>query len=127
HPNRRKTRFRLLARLYRTGLVTRRVPAKGFRVSQFVSFSFPKLLGANAVPFFGPRSPGVSSRDASLQARCAPGPREPRPPGAARRLDRPRLVTASEPRVFAPVPGPQWLARREGPVRRGPAVAIARR
>src|SRR5581483_3965630 len=52
HPNRRKTRFRLLARLYRTGLVTRRVPAKGFRVSQFVSFSFPKLLGANAVPFF---------------------------------------------------------------------------
>ena len=32
-PRRRKTRFRLLARLYRTGLVTRRVPTKGFRVA----------------------------------------------------------------------------------------------
>ena len=28
----RKTRFRLLARLFRTGLVTRRVPTKGFKV-----------------------------------------------------------------------------------------------
>ena len=31
-PTPRKTRFRLLARLFRTGLVTRRVPSKGFRV-----------------------------------------------------------------------------------------------
>jgi len=31
-PTPRKTRFRLLARLFRTGLVTRRVPSKGFTV-----------------------------------------------------------------------------------------------
>jgi len=31
-PTPRKTRFRLLARLFRTGLITRRVPSKGFRV-----------------------------------------------------------------------------------------------
>ena len=31
-PTPRKTRFRLLARLFRTGLVTRRVPTKGFKV-----------------------------------------------------------------------------------------------
>ena len=31
-PTPRKTRFRLLARLFRTGLVTRRVPSKGFKV-----------------------------------------------------------------------------------------------
>ena len=31
-PTPRKTRFRLLARLYRAGLVTRRVPSKGFKV-----------------------------------------------------------------------------------------------
>ena len=30
HPPPRKTRFRLLVRLCRTGLVTRRVPIKGF-------------------------------------------------------------------------------------------------
>jgi len=29
-PTPRKTRFRLLARLFRTGLITRRVPSKGF-------------------------------------------------------------------------------------------------
>ena len=31
-PTPRKTRFRLLARLFRTGLITRRVPAKGFKL-----------------------------------------------------------------------------------------------
>src|SRR3954452_4207013 len=33
HPPPRKTRFRLLARLCRTGLATRRVPSKGFKQS----------------------------------------------------------------------------------------------
>ena len=38
HPPPRKTRFRLLARLYRTGLVTRRVPDERF---QAVDISSP--------------------------------------------------------------------------------------
>jgi hypothetical protein len=42
-PRGRKTRFRLLAKLYRTGLNTRRVPTKGFRIASYISFSFPKL------------------------------------------------------------------------------------
>ena len=43
YPPPRKTRFRLLARLYRAGLVTRRVPAKGFTFldSPFPSFFAP--------------------------------------------------------------------------------------
>jgi len=40
---RRKTRFRPLAKRYRTGLNTRRVPMKGFRITSCVSSSFPKL------------------------------------------------------------------------------------
>ena len=48
-PPPRKTRFRLPARLYRTGLATRRVPTKGFRVTQVISSSFPKLRGASFV------------------------------------------------------------------------------
>lgn len=42
-PPPRKTRFRLLARLYRTGLVTHRVPSKGFKLTSCSSSSFPKL------------------------------------------------------------------------------------
>jgi hypothetical protein len=40
---RRKTRFRSLAKLSRAGLVTRRVPLKGFRVASYISFPLPKL------------------------------------------------------------------------------------
>ena len=40
---RRKTRFRPLAKRYRTGLATRRVPLKGFRGASYISSSFPKL------------------------------------------------------------------------------------
>ncbi len=40
-PAPRKTRFRLLARLFRTGLVTRRVPSKGF--TMYPTFSSPKF------------------------------------------------------------------------------------
>ena len=41
----RKTRFRLLAKLCRAGLVTRRVPSKGFRVTLLPPFpSFPGAL-----------------------------------------------------------------------------------
>ena len=40
---RRKTRFRLLAKLSRTGLVTRRVPPKGFKGASYISSPFPKL------------------------------------------------------------------------------------
>ena len=42
HPP-RKTRFRLLVRLYRTGLVTRRVPSERFQVSDYPPF--PSFLG----------------------------------------------------------------------------------
>ncbi len=40
-PTPRKTRFRLLARLFRTGLVTRRVPSKGFTVYPTCDPPFP--------------------------------------------------------------------------------------
>jgi hypothetical protein len=40
-PTPRKTRFRLLARLFRTGLVTRRVPSKGFEVYPTSQPPFP--------------------------------------------------------------------------------------
>jgi hypothetical protein len=40
---RRKTRFRPLAKRYRTGLITRRVLMKGFRVASYISSSLPKL------------------------------------------------------------------------------------
>src|SRR5438093_6717438 len=40
---RRKTRFRPLAKRYRTGLTTRRVPLKGFKIASCDSSSFPKL------------------------------------------------------------------------------------
>jgi hypothetical protein len=40
---RRKTRFRLLARLYRVGLVTHKVPMKGLKVYSLHLASFPKL------------------------------------------------------------------------------------
>jgi hypothetical protein len=39
----RKTRFPLLARLYGAGLVTRRVPTKGFRDVSYIASSFPRL------------------------------------------------------------------------------------
>jgi hypothetical protein len=46
-PGPRKTRFRLLAGLYRAGLATRRVPTKGFRVALVTSHPpFPSLPGA---------------------------------------------------------------------------------
>ena len=40
-PTPRKTRFRLLARLFRTGLITRRVPSKGFTVYPTSNPPFP--------------------------------------------------------------------------------------
>ena len=43
----RKTRFRPLVRLYRTGLVARRVPTKGFKLTSCLLSPFPKLLGAS--------------------------------------------------------------------------------
>src|SRR5208337_1403582 len=46
HPP-RKTRFRLLVRLYRTGLVTRRVPSERFQASNYPPF--PSFLGARSV------------------------------------------------------------------------------
>src|SRR5208283_4815224 len=46
HPP-RKTRFRLLVRLYRTGLVTRRLPSERFQASDYPPF--PSFLGARPV------------------------------------------------------------------------------
>ena len=49
----RKTRFRPLAKFYRTGLITRRVPTKGFRVVlDYISSSFPKFRDARTVTYF---------------------------------------------------------------------------
>ncbi len=48
YPPPRKTRFRLLAQLYRTGLVTRRVPAKGFTFMAILLFRASRRY----VPFF---------------------------------------------------------------------------
>jgi len=48
HPP-RKTRFRLLVRLYRTGLVTRRVPSERFQASNYPPF--PSFLGARSDRF----------------------------------------------------------------------------
>ena len=45
-PTPRKTRFRLLAKLFRTGLVTRRVPSKGFKL-----YPTSILLSDSATPF----------------------------------------------------------------------------
>ena len=57
HPTQRKTRFQVLVRLSWTGLLTRKVPSKGFRVVSYISFPFPQAwLGANlmeAVPLVG--------------------------------------------------------------------------
>ena len=50
HAAPRKTRFWLLARLYQTGLVTRRIPTKGFRDASYIAFSFPKLSWRNVTP-----------------------------------------------------------------------------
>ena len=59
---RRKTRFRPLAKRYRTGLVTRRVPSKGFRIASCDSSSFPKFPGARTsrVPAHRPASRLIS-------------------------------------------------------------------
>ena len=51
-PTPRKTRFRLLARLFRTGLVTRRVPSKGFEVYPTSQPPFPSFHGARSELFF---------------------------------------------------------------------------
>ena len=44
YPAPRKTRFRLLAKLYRVGLVTHKAPSKGFRGSRYIPSSLPKLF-----------------------------------------------------------------------------------
>jgi hypothetical protein len=64
YPKGRKTRFWLRARLYQTGLVTRRVPTKGFRDASYIASPLPKLLGAKNDPesdFRGPRNGLVHS------------------------------------------------------------------
>src|SRR3954454_7654062 len=58
----RKTRFWLLAKLYQTGLVTRRVSTKGFQVASCISSSFPKLLLAQSGSVCG-----VASRRLTLE------------------------------------------------------------
>ena len=42
-PGPRKTRFRLLAKLYQVRLVTHRIPTKGFDDASYIASSFPKL------------------------------------------------------------------------------------
>jgi hypothetical protein len=52
YPPPRKTRFRLLVRLYRAGLVTRRVPTKGFErvLSSFPELSWRKVRSCIGLP-----------------------------------------------------------------------------
>ncbi len=85
----RKTRFRLRARLYRVGLVTHRVPTKGFRdvlvtpLPPFPSFAWRNCHLANS-PWFSQlfsclSFPGQNRRDlARLPTFRPPGPRPPR-------------------------------------------------
>jgi len=53
------------ARLYQTGLVTRRVPTKGFRDATYIASPFPKLLGANADPLYAHFKPPAIMVEAS--------------------------------------------------------------
>ena len=74
-PPPRKTRFRLLAWLSRTGLSTRRVPTKGFQ-DAYISSSFPKLFlaqlqslqGLHVVAF---HSPTVQCNESPRAGRCS--------------------------------------------------------
>jgi hypothetical protein len=50
----RKTRFRVLAKLSRVGLVTRRVPSKGFRGNRYISFPLSQAFLAQAGSSFLP-------------------------------------------------------------------------
>ena len=53
-PTLRKTRFRLLARLFQTGLITRRVPAKGFEVYPTSQPPFPSSTQRKDALMVGP-------------------------------------------------------------------------
>jgi hypothetical protein len=72
-PGPRKTRFRLLAGLYRAGLVTRRVPTKGFR--GVITTSHPPFLSLPGATSPLPRAcdtpntPDDTSRPASMPLR----------------------------------------------------------
>ncbi len=60
HPTQRKTRFQVLVRLSWTGLLTRKVPSKGFRVVSYISFPFPQAwLGANPMGGSDDRTQGI--------------------------------------------------------------------
>ena len=48
-PTPRKTRFQLLVKLYSRGLSTRKIPVKGFKVVDYISFPFPKLCLAQSM------------------------------------------------------------------------------
>jgi hypothetical protein len=55
----RKTRFRLLAKLYRVGLATHRVPAKGFCDVQYINFPLSRAFLAQ---WMSPSSPPELAR-----------------------------------------------------------------
>jgi hypothetical protein len=62
-PTPRKTRFRLLARLFRTGLVTRRVPSKGFTMYPTLILLSQVQRSARATLFIlSPPHVGVASQ-----------------------------------------------------------------
>ena len=50
-PHRLQDSLLAAGQLYQTGLVTRRIPTKGFRDASYTAFSSPKLLGAIPTPF----------------------------------------------------------------------------
>src|SRR5262245_26781714 len=66
HPTRRKTRFRLLARLYRVGSLAHWVPPKGFFDASYIAFLLSQAF------------PGASARRSGTakQGRVCPCPEE---------------------------------------------------
>ena len=71
-PTPRKTRFRLLARLFRAGLVTRRVPSKGFKVYP-TSILLSQVQRSARTPYliaveFGKVCPNQATADIAMAA-----------------------------------------------------------
>ena len=118
-PPRRQTRFRLPARLCRTGLATRRVPPKGFRAASYMLVLLSQACVTQAhcaAPRLPERLEAPSSLSPSMTSQGATGgPARVTRAAAARQARRPRFP----PTPAAPAPLPP-ASRRE---RRAPRPA----
>ena len=102
HPP-RKTRFRLLVRLYRTGLVTRRVPSERYQASDYPPF--PSFLARCRFVFSRGKSGGGNPGRVDLGG-CPP--RSPTDPGL--HITRTRFLTYD----FAALRNRLWTTRGLG-------------